>query len=1098
MLSARPAGVRHPKLTLAAALVVLAVLAVLGIGIERRLEPASLTVPGTESSRADDLLHEHFGDSAPFAILLEGPAAEIEAQGPRLIAVLRRDPKVSTISPWDRGAGLGSLRPDRRRALIMVDYRVPADTAMEETVPQLEGIVAEEIRPPLEARTAGFASLARAIRDSSVEVTRRGEAILAPVLLLVLLLVFRSPVAAVIPVVFGATTVIAARGLISLMAGFVEISGFALSIATMIGLALGVDYALLIVSRFREELARGVEPAQAAAITRATAGRTTAFAGGILLVAVLISAFLVPGSLLLSLCATVAPAIVVAVAGPWFVGPAILVLLGRSIDRWRIGRRGPAATRWLTISRAALRHPAATALAVGLVVLLVAFPTTSLATGSVTIEQLPSGDPTRENVEAIEAAVGAGWISPSVVVAVSSDGPITAPRKLARLQRWQAEVARDAGVAAVIGPGPLVERVAPLQRLSRGFVDGGEGSRGDAALADLTRAGAALGRLRRGLGIAGEGARRLALGSERAETGAGAIADGLSLASTGGGRARDALDRFRRGAHLLADGEQRLALGLSVLEFSVAELESELDRAALPTSERLGQVLREAARGAPSAEAAAGATLTQLERAWQELNGMSVGAGDPRYAGLAAAIREALTAASGRDPVGGGSFAPGYEGLPAAVAALGRGLREGSSGAGRLHSQLSEALASVAYLQRLVDRLERGVDRLRDGSGRLADGSDRIVRGATRLSAGLERLAGGAERLGDGLGRLSAGNARLERGLSFAFHRSRPLVAGAREAEAQIVSARRQLRRSSPGIFDSGYFVLSALDGAPAEPRQLAGQAIDLRGGGQAAKMLVIGSHRGADDPAVTGSYDSLRAQAGRLASATGMQVAVTGGIAQSTDYERATSARLLPLILTITLVTFLAMLAILRALPLALLAISLNLLVVAAAFGVLELLTTLPESLPFGGAGHLDPVAAAGIFGVVFGLSIDYCVFLLMRMRESWVRDGDNDAAVAYGLERTASVITGAATIMAIVFLVLATAPIQSVAQFGVSLTVVVMLDATAVRLMLVPALIKLIGPRVWWLPGWLDRLLPRLDVHGEGGEGADWRPLPADAKMR
>ena len=226
---------------------------------------------------------------------------------------------------------------------------------------------------------------------------------------------------------------------------------------------------------------------------------------------------------------------------------------------------------------------------------------------------------------------------------------------------------------------------------------------------------------------------------------------------------------------------------------------------------------------------------------------------------------------------------------------------------------------------------------------------------------------------------------------------------------------------------------------------------------------------------------DRLRASAARLAAQTGMRVAVTGGIAQSVDYERSTSSRLPPLVVAITVVTFLLMLAILRALPLAALAITLNLVSVAAAFGVLELLTLLPPSLPFGGARELDPVGAAGIFGVVFGLSIDYAVFLLARMREGWERDRDNDAAIAYGLERTASVITGAATIMTCVFLIFATAPIQSVAQFGVSLTVAVVLDATAIRLMLVPALMKLAGPRIWWLPAWLDRLLPRLDVDGE-----------------
>ena len=1097
MLSAPPASVRRPKLTLASALAVLILLAGIGSGVEGKLKAASLTVPGTESSRGDALLREHFGDSAPFAILLQGPAVEIERQGPRLVAVLRRGSDVSTISPWDRGIDLSGLRPNPRTALILADFHVSAETAMDETVPRLERLVGRTIRPPLVARTTGFAVLARALREKSVAVTRGAEAILAPLLLIVLLLVFRSPVAAAIPIVFGATTVIAVRGLISLLAGFVDVNGFALSIATMIGLALGVDYALLIVSRFREELAAGADPAAAATATRDTAGRTTVFAGGILLMAILISVLLVPGALLLSFCVTVVPAILLAIAGPWIVGPAILVLVGHRVDRWRIGARGGARTRWLTASRFALRRPGAAAAAIGIFMVAVALPATWLATGPLTIEQLPKGDPTRDDIEAIEAAVGAGWILPTVVVAVNRDGPITAPGRLASLARWQRQVEREPGVEAVIGPGSLVGRVAPLRRLSKQLVaaDGSEPEGG--VTARLSGAVDALGRLQRGLGAASEGALAIAHGSDRAQGGAGALAGGLSLASSGGRRARHALERFRDGAHLLAGGQRTLALGMSVLDFTLAELKSELGHAGLDGAGRLRRELDDALAEAPASEAAAAAARDELAVAWRELNGMTVGRGDPRYQSLEAAVRKALTAVSGSDPADGAPYASGYEGLPVAVAGLGRGLRRSVAAIDSLESQLAAADGSAGYLRRLGRRLQRGIARVRRGGERLAGGSDRIVHGADRLGDGLGRLADGARRLALGLERLRDGSDRLGVGLSGAFHRSLPLVRGARRAEARIVSARDRLQRDSPGIFDSGYFVLSALDGAPERSRRLAAESIDLDGGGEAAKMLVISSDLGPDESAAAAVYDQLRGRSRQLARQTGMEVAVTGGIAQNADYERATSARLLPLVIAVTLVTFLAMLMVLRALPLALLAIGLNLLVVATAFGVLELLTLLPSDLPFGGSRHLDPVTAAGIFGVVFGLSMDYSVFLLTRMREAWARGESNRVAIDFGLERTAGVITGAATIMAIVFMVLATAPVQSIAQFGISLTIVVLLDATVVRLMLLPALMLLAGPRVWWLPGWLERHLPRLDVHGEKRRSDNWRSAGVGSKI-
>jgi RND superfamily putative drug exporter len=1076
----QPIGVRRPRLVLGAAISVLVVLGALGIGVEQKLKSTTLEVSGTESTRGNEMLREHFGDSAPFAILLQGPAVDIDRQGPQLITALRRDPKVTTISPWDRGAGLQHLRPNGRTALILADFHVSLSEASSTTVPRVKQVLQSHISSPVKARSASYASVSRAIQNESVAVAQRGEVIVTPILLIVLLLVFRSPIAAAIPLAFGATTVIAARGLMSIATGFVDVSAFSLSIASMIGLALGVDYALLIVSRFREELATGAGPAEAASITRRTAGRTTIFAGSTLLISILIAVFLVPGALLVSLCSTVVAVVLLSVAGPWIVGPAILVLVGRNVDRWQIGKRRPARTRWLAISWGALRRPYLAAAVSCLLLLFVAAPALSFATGPLTVEELSSDDPARLDVEAIEAVVGGGWISPSIVVATSDDGPITQPDRLNALSQWQTAIAQDRGVEAVIGPGPLVKRVAPLQRAGRGLLGAKGAQAGVARLTtSLGRASTGLTRLRRGLGRASEGAHALTAGSGRALLGATLLAHGLSLASSGGGRANQELGRFSRGAHRLARGQRSALLGSSLLAFSANDLGYEVGRHVLPQAKGLEKELIQAEAALPVSEGAAEEIVEKLETAWRELGAMSVDANDPHYLAVTAAVRDALTAASGADPVSSAPYAPGYDGLADELSTLGDLLHEGAVDADQLHKRLVGVQEDIALLRKLAARLSTGIRRLEGGSEQLAGGSDRIVHGAARLGAGLTRLNGGARRLAAGLSRLRGGNAALERGLSFAFRRTRPLVSGAREARIRISSNRRRFRRNSPGFFDSGYFVLSALDGAPPRERDLAGQAFDLDNGGQAAQILVISSHS-LDGPGGISLNDRLRKSARALARESDTQVAVTGGVAQTTDYTDATGARLPSLVIVITLVTFLVMIAILRALPLAAIAVVLNLVTVAAAFGVLSLLTLLPEGWPLGGTSHIDPVGAAGIFGVVFGLSIDYAVFLLMRMRESWERDADHNAAIAYGLERTASVITGAATIMAVVFGVLSTAPIDTVAQFGIGLTTAIMLDATVIRLMLLPVLMKLIGPRVWWLPAGLSRRLRRLDVGG------------------
>ncbi len=286
-----------------------------------------------------------------------------------------------------------------------------------------------------------------------------------------------------------------------------------------------------------------------------------------------------------------------------------------------------------------------------------------------------------------------------------------------------------------------------------------------------------------------------------------------------------------------------------------------------------------------------------------------------------------------------------------------------------------------------------------------------------------------------------------------------------------------RLRRSSPRIFDSGYFVLSALDGAPPSRRSRAGEVVDLASGGQAAQLLVIPRHTfNTEGSRALGQR--LGERAGGLAERTGLRTGVSGGPAQLAEYSDTITARIPLVVVAITLVTFLVLLVVLRALPLAAIAVALNLLTVAVAFGVLTLLFELPAGWPLGGHDYVDAIGAAGIFGIVFGLSIDYAVFLLSRMRERHDAGASNEEAISFGLQRTARVITGAAAIMIAVFVAFAAAPIATVSQLGTGLTVAVLLDATVVRIALLPALMLALGERVWWLPRPLARALPRVSL--------------------
>jgi putative drug exporter of the RND superfamily len=1090
---------RYPRAVLAIAAVLLATLAVIGTGTDDRLDPTTLDVPGTESSRSNEILREHFGDTAPFVILLRGPADAIDRQGPQLIEALRQDPRVTTLSPWDRGS-VQRLRPTPGKALIIADFHVDTRTAVNETVPHLNETMEQEISPPVDATQTGYATLSRAIQDDNLEASKRGEMVALPFLLVILLLVFRSPIAAAIPLVFGAVTVLASRGILYFFTGWFEIDAFAVTVCSMMGLALGVDYALLMVSRFREELAGGASPVDAARLTRRHSGRTVAFAGSTLLLSMIVSLFILPGSLLASLAGTVCMVVILSVLVAVVCVPAILTLLGPNVDRWRLGATAPAGgrSRLMVMVGAALKKPAAAAVLIGLLLLVLATPAIGLKTGPPSPEQLPEDAPTREDAELIDRSFGPGYEAPFQVIAVSQEGPITDAKNLAALDTFQRRLAKTPGVRAVIGPGRATKRIDPLRDLGNAVLS----SEGDIGpVKQLGRLGRSLevaaggvGQLREGIEEAGNGAGLLAQGADRAGEGAQQIANGLRRAMRGSGQAIDALDRFAEGSEKLTEGLDEASFGALGIKLGAREgILANVRANPLPRSKILRKDLNEDANSKlPELIAPARVADEQLKEALARLQAMTTGKTDPEYAAALAAVQRALAATSGTDPITGAPYDPvpetpevePYTGLPAELVALQERLLEDWEQAKQINYWLITIEGQMEDLVKGSEELYEGLQKLKGGSARLTAGAKRLAREAGRLGDGIDQLSGGTVALVGGLDALGDGAEALQAGLLSGVEESAPLETGLEEARVQVIDGRQRIRRqagrvarSTPGLFNSGYFVLSALDGTPPETRQQISETIDLERGGQAATMLVISSHS-FNTPGSIRLNEKLNEDAADLAEEAGLVTGVAGGAAQLNDYSRVTRDRIPWVVIAITIATFLVLMVVLRAVLLAAIAVILNLLTVAVAFGVLTLLFHVPDTWPLGGHEYVDAVGATMIFGLVFGLSIDYAVFLLSRMREHYDAHGDNAAAVEFGLSRTAGVITGAAAIMMAVFIAFAGAPIATVSQLGIGLTVAVILDATVVRIVLLPALMLLLGDRVWWLPKPLERALPKLSV--------------------
>jgi RND superfamily putative drug exporter len=221
--------------------------------------------------------------------------------------------------------------------------------------------------------------------------------------------------------------------------------------------------------------------------------------------------------------------------------------------------------------------------------------------------------------------------------------------------------------------------------------------------------------------------------------------------------------------------------------------------------------------------------------------------------------------------------------------------------------------------------------------------------------------------------------------------------------------------------------------------------------------------------------------------------VDVGGETARSQDARAQVSGSMWKIVLFVLALSYLVLMVMLRSLLLPLKAVLMNLLSIGAAFGVLVAIFQwgwFDSLLGFENQGALDTINVPLIFAIVFGLSMDYEVFLMSRIREHYLEHGDNERAVAEGLSTSARTISSAALIMTSVFAVFVLTGVPSIKELGLGCAVAIALDATLVRLILVPAAMKLLGGWNWWMPSWLDRALPDLSF-----ESGTVEPEPAEA---
>ena len=1052
-------SIRRPRAALTFWAIFAVVLSLIGLGVSDSLSPSIAVVPGSDSSRAQTLSESEFGPSVLVPILLEGPQAELDRQGPQLVVALGKREDTRVMSAWSTGESGRALRPRPDAAMIVASVARTEEQMVETVQPQIERTVDSVLTEQVTAHITGQPTLDRALKDEAISTTRRAELIAVGGLFVMLLIGLRTPVAAFVLSAFGAVTTLTGFGAMALLGQVIETDPLAVALASITGLALGVGFSLMIVDRFREE---GM--AAAAAVT--TAGRAVLLSGTALIVALILATAIAPTPILTSIGIGVLLCSALATGAAVVVMPAVLTLIGPRIDAlsfpaprflargwdWLVGR-GRWVTRWAVLAGAL-----ATA-----ALLALALPVGALETGPPDVSMLPASTQARQDFERVSAVMGPGWPTPFSVVVASSDRPITAPALLKQIRTYQRSLANDKRVDSVVGPGAFVAQSNDLKALPKGLKSS----------AKLLKGGKKdLGRLEQGLGQAGDGASQLRSGLASAADGAGQLQTGSGAAGSGAGKLKAGLGQARAGALKISAGLHDALIGATALKKGSAaalagseKLAGGLGQAAkpvregLPVFKQLATDVNTASSAVTAASGVAQSATGQIDAALTQLRSMAAGKSDPRYAETLSALTAARTHAGGVQ-----SALAGVQPKLAGAAGI-------STAAAK---QVGELSAGLSQLYAGSTDLQGGIAKLRKGNADLAGGIAKLNTGGGQLTTGLGALNDGAAALQSGLGRLTTGAGDLQSGLASGQGPTGQLVGGLGKLEAGVAKFRgalpstkdlEQLQRESPGLFDSGYFVLAAIQGAPAANRDLASFAVNLDRGGNAGQIVVVPRYA-ARTVTTRELGEDLQTSSAAFAKSSGTETAVGGPAGNLTDFTNETSAQIPLAVAALAVAVALVLMIGLRTILLPLVAVAFDALTVLATFGAMTLLFGGDDPL-LGGPGYLDPMSIIGIFAAIFGISIAYEVLLLARTREHFAESGDARAALAFGLRRTAAVATGAAAVMVAAAVPFMFSELINVRQFGVGIAIAVALDALIVRPVLLPAAVHLLGRRSWWPTG-------------------------------
>ncbi|MGV9896974.1 MMPL family transporter, partial [Streptomyces tendae] len=472
---------RRRLLVLLVALAALVVAVPFGSDVESRLSEGGITVPASESARADELLNTRFEGGSPHLVFIaaadtsiDGP--EVSREGAALTERLAGERGVvQAASYWTLDKAPTLRSKDGRTGLVMVRLAGDEDEVRKTAARIVPEVVGEQ--GPLKMTATGVTAVRMEIEKRSEEDLTKAELLSGPLVLIILLLVFGSVVAASTPLAVGILAVIGSFVILRLLDMVVQVSVFSVNITTALGLGLAIDYSLFIVTRYREELAHGRTVHEAIGESVRTAGRTVLFSA--LTVALSLSAMLVfPMYHLRSFAYSGIAVVILAALGSVIVLPALLAVLGHRIDALNVRRlfrrnaktaaaRTDTAGFWHKLAMAVMRRPLPFALTIAAVLVALGLPFMRAEFGDSDDRVLPASSPAYQGAQVLREEFDNREGSPLNVVLPDID-PASSSAKVADYAKQLSTVPGITRVDAVTGsysegaqtapPGPASER----------------------------------------------------------------------------------------------------------------------------------------------------------------------------------------------------------------------------------------------------------------------------------------------------------------------------------------------------------------------------------------------------------------------------------------------------------------------------------------------------------------------------------------------------------------------------------------------------------------------------------------------------------------